>query len=66
MKPILHLLLAIVVGGAIGLVVGLLHSDYQGVDLIYWIGYEPRNALIWFSLGALIVAGLWTLFGWKG
>jgi hypothetical protein len=64
MNPDLRgLLLAIMFGGAIGLVVGLLNSDYQGTELIDWISYEPQNALLWFSVGALIVAGLWAIQG---
>jgi hypothetical protein len=56
MKPNLHqLVLAIVVGGAIACI---LASDPRSPFI--WVGYQP-STVIWPALGALIVAGLWTL-----
>jgi hypothetical protein len=64
MKPDLRLLLAIIVGAAIGLVVGYAQRSplFHGVDLIGWIDLEPRAAIIWPAFGALIFGGLWMLF----
>jgi hypothetical protein len=64
MKPDLRLLLAVVVGAAIGLIVGYTQRSplFHGVDLIGWIDLEPRTAIIWPAFGALILAGVWTLF----
>ena len=56
MKVNPRLLLAIVFGAAI---VRILGSDPRSPFL--WAGYEP-GAVVWPALGALVVAGLWTLF----
>jgi hypothetical protein len=64
MKPDLRLLLASVVGAAIGLIVGYTQRSalLHGVDFIDWIGLVPLDAFIWLALGALSFGGLWGLF----
>jgi len=59
-----RLLLAIVVGAAIGLVVGYAQRPlfFHRVDLIDWVGLAPGVAFAWLVFGALIFGGLWTLF----
>jgi hypothetical protein len=61
-RLLLHLV-AIMVGAAIGLVVGYAQRSFgfRGYDLIAWITYDS-TAVIWPALGALIVAGVWTLY----
>ena len=64
MKPDPGLLFAIVVGAAIGLVVGYAQRPpfFHRVDLIDWVGLAPGVAFAWLVFGGLIFGGLWTLF----